>query len=90
MTKVPAIIAMVVGLAVGPATAQNTTRPAKTVATPDCTALWKSADKNSDANLVGTEADKYKSVMTKVDTDKDGKISQTEFTSACQRGDIKS
>ena len=90
MTKVPAIMAMVVSLAAGPVAAQTTTTPPKTAAKPDCSVLWKGADKNSDANLAGTEADKYKAVMTKVDTNKDGKISQTEFTSACQRGDIKS
>jgi Ca2+-binding EF-hand superfamily protein len=40
--------------------------------------------------LEGTNVDKFRSVLNTVDTNKDGKISQSEFTAACSKGDLKS
>jgi Ca2+-binding EF-hand superfamily protein len=37
----------------------------------------------------GKELDKFRSVLNTVDTNKDGKISQSEFMTACQKGELK-
>jgi hypothetical protein len=55
----------------------------------DCTAMWKRADLNNDGTLAGNEVDKLRGVLNSLDTNKDGKISQTEFTTACQKGTLK-
>ena len=76
-----------VALASGSALAQATP-PAPS---PDAAvaAKFKAADKNSNGSLDGTELDGYKANMTKIDTDKDGKISQVEFVAAAKAGHIK-
>jgi predicted lipid-binding transport protein (Tim44 family) len=55
----------------------------------DCQAMWKKADLNNDGFLSDKELDKFRAVLANVDTDKDGKISQSEFTNACQKGQLK-
>jgi hypothetical protein len=52
-------------------------------------AKFKTADKNANGSLDGAELDAYKTNMTKIDTDKDGKISQVEFVAATKAGHIK-
>ena len=39
--------------------------------------------------LDGKQLDKFHSVLNTVDTNKDGKISQSEFMTACQKGELK-
>jgi Ca2+-binding EF-hand superfamily protein len=39
--------------------------------------------------LEGKELDKFRTVLNTVDTNKDGKISQSEFMTACQKGELK-
>jgi hypothetical protein len=57
---------------------------------PDCAALWKTAHGNAtDKVLTQKEAEKLKPVMAQVDANKDGKISDTEFAAACQKGLFK-
>ena len=57
---------------------------------PDCAALWKKAHGNAtDKVMTDKEAEKLKPVMAQVGTNKDGKISETEFTAACQKGVFK-
>lgn len=51
--------------------------------------MWKAADANNDGSLTAQELEKFKAITAKVDTDKDGKISQAEFMAACQKGDIR-
>jgi hypothetical protein len=77
-----------VALASGTAFAQATppTAPAGDAAV---VAKFKAADKNSNGSLDGTELDGYKANMTKIDTDKDGKISQVEFAAAAKAGHVK-
>ena len=67
------------------------TKPAAPAASSDAavTAKFKSADKNNNGSLDGAEVDTYKADMTKIDADKDGKISQAEFTAATKSGVIK-
>jgi hypothetical protein len=55
----------------------------------DCTGMWNKADVNHKGVLDGKELDKFRSVLNTVDTNKDGKISQSEFMTACQKGELK-
>ena len=55
----------------------------------DCTGMWNKADVNHKGILDGKELDKFRSVLNSVDTNKDGKISQGEFMTACQKGELK-
>lgn len=64
-------------------------QPATPAADPATEAKFKAADKNGSGALETTEADAYKSVMAKVDTNKDGKISQDEFAAGSKAGLIK-
>ena len=52
-------------------------------------AKFKIADKNSNGFLDGAELSAFKATMTRIDTDKDGKISQMEFVAAAKAGEIK-
>jgi hypothetical protein len=55
----------------------------------DCAGKWKRADVSNKGVLEGKELDKFRSVLNTVDTNKDGKISQSEFMTACQKGELK-
>ena len=77
-----------VGLASGTALAQATP-PAAPAADAAVIAKFKAADKNNNGSLEGSELDAYKAAMSKIDTDKDGKISQAEFVAATKAGHIK-
>ena len=55
----------------------------------DCTAMWKRADVNNKGILEGKDLDKLRSVLNKVDTNHDNKVTQTEFVKACQNGELK-
>jgi hypothetical protein len=77
-----------VALATGSAFAQATP-PAAPAADAAVVAKFKAVDKNSNGSLDGTELDAYKTTMTKIDADKDGKISQVEFLAATKAGHIK-
>jgi hypothetical protein len=55
----------------------------------DCAGKWKRADASNKGILEGKELDKFRSVLNTVDTNKDGKISQNEFMTACQKGELK-
>lgn len=75
-------------LASGAAFAQATA-PAAPAADAAVVAKFKAADKNSNGSLDGAELDSHKANMAKIDTDKDGKISQAEFVAATKAGHIK-
>ena len=76
-----------------PATPPAATAPttgAPTVAMdPAVEAKFKAADKSGKGVLEGAALEPYKPVLTKVDTDKDGKISRAEFAAAARAGIIK-
>jgi len=76
----------IVALALASGTAFAQAAPAADAAV---VAKFKSADKNNNGALDGAEVDAYKASMTKIDTDKDGKISQVEFVAATKAGHIK-
>jgi hypothetical protein len=69
--------------------ATTAVQPATPAADASTDAKFKAADKNGSGALETTEADPYKAVMAKVDTNKDGKISQDEFMSGSKAGLIK-
>lgn len=46
------------------------------------------SDVSRRANEVASQASPYVTSFSTVDTDSDGKISQTEFMSACQKGQV--
>ena len=75
-------------LASGAAFAQATP-PKAPVADAAVDAKFKAADKNGNGSLDGAEVDAYKANLTKIDTDKDGKISSAEFAAASKSGVIK-
>ena len=75
-------------VASGAAFAQ-TTPPATPVADAAVVAKFKATDKNANGSLDGAELDAHKANMAKIDTDKDGKISQAEFVAATKAGHIK-
>ena len=77
-----------------PAASSTTTPPAAStgaVVTMDAAteAKFKAADKANKGVIEGAALEPYKSVMAKVDTDKDGKISKAEFAAASKAGIIK-
>ena len=57
--------------------------------TQDCPGMWNRADVNHRGVLDGKELDKFRTVLNTVDTNKDGKISHSEFMTACQKGELK-
>ncbi len=87
MIKALAIAMLGAACLAAPAFAQT---PAPKAPAPDCAALWKTAHGNAtDKVLTDKEAEKLKTVSAQVDTNKDGKISDTEFSAACQKGVLK-
>ncbi len=81
-----------------PAASSTTTPPAATTmpSTGSATAMdaatdakFKAADKANKGFIEGAALEPYKSVMVKVDTDKDGKISRAEFAAGVKAGVIK-
>jgi hypothetical protein len=86
--KLFAATLVAVALASGSALAQATP-PAAPAADAAVVAKFKAADKNNNGSLDGAELDAHKANMAKIDTDKDGKISQAEFVTATKAAHIK-
>jgi hypothetical protein len=63
--------------------------PAATTSSAADQAKFKAADKNSNGALEGTETDAFKANMTKIDADKDGKVTREEFLAAARSGVIR-
>jgi EF hand len=78
---------LALAIAAGPALAQTT--PPAPGADPAVEAKFKAADKNSNGTLEGAEVDAYKANLTKIDTNKDGKVTRDEFAAASKAGVIK-
>jgi hypothetical protein len=88
MMKLLTATVLVLAVASGSAFAQTTT-PKMPAADAAVDAKFKAADKNSNGVLDGAELDAYKASIAKIDTDKDGKVSSTEFAAATKSGLIK-
>ena len=94
MLKIIASSALAVALASSVALAQTTpppaaTAPSATTMDPAAEAKFKAADKDNSGALEGAELSAYKADMTKIDTDKDGKVSRSEFAAGVKSGVIK-
>lgn len=87
--KLVATTVVALALASGAALAQTTPPAAPASADAAVISKFKTADKNNNGSLDGAELDGYKANMAKIDTDKDGKISQAEFVAATKAGLIK-
>ena len=77
------VLAAVIALALAPAVHAQTkqpsgTPPAATTPSGGDEAKFKAADKNGNGALEGAEADAYKTSMTKIDSNKDGKVTLAE------------
>jgi hypothetical protein len=73
----------------GTAFAQSQTTPPagnKKMSAADCTALWSSLDTAKAGSLTEAQAKSAVPNFAAADTNKDGKLSQSEFTSACSSG----
>jgi hypothetical protein len=87
------VLAAVVALALAPAVYAQTQKPSGSP--PSATTQsadeekFKAADKNGTGALEGPETDAYKANMTRIDTNKDGKVTREEFLAALKSGVIK-
>ena len=52
-------------------------------------AKFKAVDKNNNGSLEGAEVDAFKADMSKIDTNKDSRVSPLEFDAAVKSGLIK-
>jgi hypothetical protein len=52
-------------------------------------AKFKAADKNSNGSREAAETDAYRADLTRIDTNKDGKITRDEFLTASKSGIVK-
>jgi hypothetical protein len=89
-----AVLATVIALALAPAVhaqsqRQQTSPPAATTPSAADDAKFKAADKNGNGALEGTETDAYKANMTKIDVNKDGKVTREEFIAAAKSGVVR-
>lgn len=93
MTSLAFATLLVVGLApAGWAQTQSPSPakpPAASTSSDKAQSKFKAADKNNNGSLDGAELDAHKLVMAQVDTDKDGKISRSEFVAGVMAGHIK-
>lgn len=71
------------------APAAPSTSPAQAKPADPSDAKFLAADKDKSGSLEGAELDTYKADMTKIDTNKDGKVSKEEFMAATKAGVIK-
>jgi hypothetical protein len=88
------VLAAVIALALAPAAHAQTKQPSgsppsATAPSAADEAKFKAADKNSNGALEGAETDAYKANMTKIDVNKDGKVTREEFLAALKSGIIR-
>ena len=84
MLTVAAPLSLLLAIAGGQAWAQQQPKAPPAKAAPDCAAMWTAADVNKDGNLDGDELKAYTTVLSTIDTNKDGKLSKVEFETACK------
>jgi len=56
----------------------------------ECESLWNRADSSKSGNLSQTQAQSFVTNFSSVDTNNDGKISQSEFQAGCEKGLVHS
>ena len=90
--KVLAGVAIISLALAGPSMAQTGTSPtgATKMSQADCTSEWSRLDTSNAGSISQAQAQGVIADFSSVDTDKDGKISRTEFMSACDKGLVRS
>ena len=90
MMSVATAIVLATGSAIAQTPAPTTTPPAAAFKLDAATeAKFKAVDKNNNGSLEGAEVDAYKADMSKIDTNKDNKVSPAEYDAAVKSGLIK-
>lgn len=56
----------------------------------ECQSIWQKADSSNSGSLTMTQAQPYVTDFKAVDTNSDGKLSRSEFDSACTQGKVHS
>jgi hypothetical protein len=70
-----------------PALAQTSTSPSSTkMSQSDCTAAWTKLDASKSNSVSQTQAQGVVTDFKAADTNNDGKLTQTEFMAACDKG----
>jgi len=86
VTSVAAIAALALAI---PALAQTTTTPKSgttKMSQTDCTAAWTKLDASKAGSVSQTQAQGVVTEFKAADTNNDGKLTQTEFMAACDKG----
>ena len=89
LMSVATAMVLATGSAIAQAPAPTTTPPAAFKMDAATEAKFKAVDKNNSGSLEGAEVDAYKADMSKIDTNKDNKVSPSEFDAAVKSGLIK-
>jgi len=88
--KIATSIAAIAALALAiPALAQTTTMPKSSttkMSQADCTAAWTKLDASKAGSVSQTQAQGVVTDFKAADTNNDGKLTQTEFMTACDKG----
>jgi hypothetical protein len=90
--KMLAVAALASFALVAPGFAQTSTSPggATKMSQADCTSEWSRLDASNTGSVGQPQAQNMISDFSSADTDKDGKLSRTEFMSACDKGLVRS
>ena len=87
-----AVLAAMIALGLAPAVhaqSQQSSPPSATTPSAADEAKFKAADKNGNGALEGAETDAYKANLTKIDANKDGKVTREEFLAAAKSGVVR-
>ena len=89
--KVVSILSFAAALAVAGTAFAQTTPPAGTgtkMSAADCTSLWSRLDASKSGSLTESQVKDAVPNFKSADTNNDGKLSQSEFSTACTKGDV--
>jgi hypothetical protein len=90
MRTIPILVSAAALAMAGTAFAQTSPSGSTKMSQAECTALWSSLDTGKTGNISEAQSKNAVSNFTSADTDKDGKLSQTEFMTACNQGGVSS
>lgn len=84
-------LALIIGI--GTAVAQTSSTPgaagAQKLSDAQCQQIWSKLDSANAGSVSQTQATTYVSDFKQADANNDGRLSSSEFTSACQRGLVR-
>ena len=90
MRTISILISAAALAAAGSAFAQTSPSGSTKMSQAECTSLWSSLDTSKSGSLSEAQAKTSVPNFTTADTDKDGKLSQTEFMTTCNQGGVTS